>query len=487
MKMQQNHVNLVTAFACALLGSLSLFAAELPAEYVRVDYVETQGNQWIDTGYYPGPQTIFEGDVQMVGEKYKDKSELPASVTNFYPFGAYDNPDSGHMESFYGNFSSAKSDQFFIRCYSGEAPEPARVLVSGLDAYNGKRVKLAFDSTTRTFTYGGVTRADCLVPTNTLQVTFGIGGRIQTPSAPRPLQCFNMRIYGWKIWTGEKLERDYVPCVRERDNIAGLYDLRNKVFKPSAGDPFVFSAGNLKSVCQFGGQNESDCITFNYRPALANFSASAWVKNVTQGCRDNGVIFSQGSMATEAPGFSCYVASGSGGARTLKCQVRNSQNVVSAGTDWTDQAKDGTWHLVTVTYDKSSGLCCLYVDAELKTNFTQSTGTPVSGQRFLIGARDNGGPAFPVKGCVAEVSLWDRVLKPKEIKRMLYGQLSGKETGLLGYWPLADGYDRLTSGVAYDCVDNGSAKHDGTWGAGIEVIPGKVGFRPKPGLAILVY
>ena len=102
--MQQNHFNLITAFACVFLGVSLLAGADLPAGYVRVDYVETRGNQWIDTGYYPGPQTIFEGDVQMVGEKYNDKSELPASVTNFYPFGAYDNPDSGQNRAW--RFSS---------------------------------------------------------------------------------------------------------------------------------------------------------------------------------------------------------------------------------------------------------------------------------------------------------------------------------------------------------------------------------------------
>ena len=62
--MQQSHVNLVTAIASAILGVSSLIAAELPAEYGRVDYVETQGNQWIDTGYYPGPQTIFSTPVR---------------------------------------------------------------------------------------------------------------------------------------------------------------------------------------------------------------------------------------------------------------------------------------------------------------------------------------------------------------------------------------------------------------------------------------
>ena len=480
--MQQNHVNLVTAFACALLGPLSLFAAELPAEYVRVDYVETQGNQWIDTGYYPGPQTIFEGDVQMVGDYVE--SDYAA------PYGSY-NYDTSRTESFCGNFAN-RPDQFVVWCFRGTQPTSGN-RITGTDKINGLRTTLAFNANTKTFTYGSqklVLSND--IPAETLQVTFGIGGRINPPKDPRPFKNFNMRIYGWKIWTGEKLERDYVPCVREEDNVAGLYDVQNGVFKPSAGDPFIAKGGKIKSVLEFPGKAVTDCITFGYCPSLSNFSASAWVKNVTPGLSKAGetyvgVIFSQGAQGAN-PGFACTVSSKSGETYSLNCQVRRSlEDFKSVTTDWTAHAKDGKWHLVTVTYDRSSELCCLYVDAEFKNSITQSTLTPISEQRFCIGARAEGtSTGFPVKGCVAEVSLWDRVLKPTEIKRMLCRQLNGRERGLLGYWPLTGPYDDLLNGPI-DCVDNGNTRHDGTYGTGVNVISGKVGFWPKPGMALLIY
>ena len=52
------------------------------------------------------------------------------------------------------------------------------------------------------------------------------------------------RFYGhFKIWSHNKLIRDYVPAVRLRDNKAGFYDLVNYTFNPSIGS-VDFVAGN---------------------------------------------------------------------------------------------------------------------------------------------------------------------------------------------------------------------------------------------------
>lgn len=484
-------VHLFNRFTClvAAVSGLAVvaFAGEgdssvgiLPADYLRVDWVETAGAQYIDTGYFPGPSTRFEADVKMVGD-YR------SSVQSVF-CGA----KTADGKTFFVNFSNVNANEMYVWCKSANQTTE---VVTGAKAYNGQRVTLGFDATTGTFSYGGLTRQNCSVLTETLTTSFGIGGRIIENESPvSPFASFRMRIYGWKIWTGEKLERDYVPCVRERDDVAGLYDLQNGVFKPSAGDPFVAGGGVAHSVLAFSGKAVTDCITFDYCPSLSNFSASAWVKNVTPGSFHSagtylGVIFSQGALGA-IPGFVCCVSSGADGTCSLKCQVCSGAGVVtSAPIDWTAQTNDDKWHLVTVTYDKSSGQCCLYVDAEFKNSVTLSTEMPVSTSQFVIGARDTskdtGG--YPVKGCVAEVSLWNRVLKPREVKKMLYRQLSGKESGLLGYWPLTGTADDLTTYVAVDCVDNGNVRHNGTWGTGIDVTPGRVGFWRGPGMAVIIF
>lgn len=43
------------------------------------------------------------------------------------------------------------------------------------------------------------------------------------------------KIYYLKIWDGENLIRDYVPCMRNRDGLGGMYDLVNNKFYKSSG------------------------------------------------------------------------------------------------------------------------------------------------------------------------------------------------------------------------------------------------------------
>ena len=51
------------------------------------------------------------------------------------------------------------------------------------------------------------------------------------------------RIYSVRIWSHDELIRDYKPCIRRSDNIAGFYDMVNRTFNPSTSST-QFIAGN---------------------------------------------------------------------------------------------------------------------------------------------------------------------------------------------------------------------------------------------------
>lgn len=51
------------------------------------------------------------------------------------------------------------------------------------------------------------------------------------------------RIYSVRIWSHDELIRDYKPCIRRSDNVAGFYDMVNRTFNPSTGST-QFIAGN---------------------------------------------------------------------------------------------------------------------------------------------------------------------------------------------------------------------------------------------------
>lgn len=52
-----------------------------------------------------------------------------------------------------------------------------------------------------------------------------------------------LAIYRAKFWLGDELVRDYVPCVRDSDNRAGMYDLVNKQFVTSVMSSSNFTVG----------------------------------------------------------------------------------------------------------------------------------------------------------------------------------------------------------------------------------------------------
>ena len=41
--------------------------------------------------------------------------------------------------------------------------------------------------------------------------------------------------YSFKIWKGDTMIRDFVPCYRKSDNVAGMYDLLNNTFYTNNG------------------------------------------------------------------------------------------------------------------------------------------------------------------------------------------------------------------------------------------------------------
>ena len=58
-------------------------------------------------------------------------------------------------------------------------------------------------------------------------------GRFAVLSGATNNQDYRRRTYGCKIWRDGTLIRNYLPCVRMRDNIPGFWDTVNRTFSPS--------------------------------------------------------------------------------------------------------------------------------------------------------------------------------------------------------------------------------------------------------------
>lgn len=54
----------------------------------------------------------------------------------------------------------------------------------------------------------------------------------------------NAKIYACKIYVNDELVRDFYPCYRKSDNVAGMYDMKGTGFYPNAGSTGTFATGN---------------------------------------------------------------------------------------------------------------------------------------------------------------------------------------------------------------------------------------------------
>jgi hypothetical protein len=181
---------------------------ELPPEYTQVEYIQSDGNQYIDTGVSGGTNAAWE--IKM--------NALAAVATNYEMYICGDK--NGAIPNLHCNTG-------IMKMCSNNANSTSNHL-NGLD-YND-----------HTYEYRG---------TNNVYVDGEPYGVVNDPtgngwgtstwyvfnSHGEPGLKSSMRLYYLKMWTDGVLVRDFVPAVRNSDNSRGLYDLANNVFYGNIG------------------------------------------------------------------------------------------------------------------------------------------------------------------------------------------------------------------------------------------------------------
>lgn len=95
------------------------------------------------------------------------------------------------------------------------------------------------------------------------------------------------------------------------------------------------------------------------------------------------------------------------------------------------------WHHIAVVGNGKNII--LYLDGTaIKIGGVATSNYGTSSYPFQIAAGVwSGGNTNPFLGQMAEVRIWNKARTPEEIKATMHQRLTGKETGLLGYWPLS--------------------------------------------------
>mgnify|MGYP000171651778 CR=1 FL=1 len=192
-------------------------------EYQRVEYLDFTGGQIINSGVIPTRDTTTQVTFKTSTDgKWLFGSRTGYNTTDTYAMHLYTASNS----LWYQIASSSTPQQSYN--FSGN-----KVTVKVDKNYmwvNGKQLN------STAFSSSGFT-------TSSWPLYFG-GINEKGSGTDRP---FTGQIYDIKIWQGSTLVRDFVPVVRSRDGVAGLYDMGERKFYTNAGSG-SFKTGGVISA-----------------------------------------------------------------------------------------------------------------------------------------------------------------------------------------------------------------------------------------------
>lgn len=470
-------------FANAGTGSFSYdvttYDAALPAAYRQLDALVATGAQHIATGVYADSNTAVTVEVTPY-EVTAQRRVFAARATESSAVTADD--------LFFEAYVSG-GNRWACCCTDGpydSASDAAGLWSSGSAAPSaGNRTSFTLDSHGDAFYVNGAKQVSLARP------------RAQNSPAPIELMRAGGTAdeYGWGklyaacIWQNGLIVRNFVPCYRVADGLAGLYDLVTEAFFPSEGDsPFLHGTDGEVGIPHFTGVYKSSYLTANTGFwNLTNFSFTAWTKNPDAGrygwqTERYGTLYSLGALGNQ-PGFACFMFyNTTNGDCTLSVQIRNKENqTLTMDTGAANLRTDGKWHHVAYTYDLGAGVARFYLDGKVvgsNTDPAKMVNPAITWSYPLTLGGRNGD--FPMKGELAYATLWNRAITESEVAYTRCHPVSGTEAGLIGCWSLDGGSAGLSDGVA-----NGAAKHDLTPVSEVGFAADEVNWH-VPGLIILV-
>ena len=177
--------------------------SQLPTEYQEVEYIQSSGTQYIDTGFVVNKSDSYVLEIDGLFPSQTKVHQGANAYLQFYVSTNYGIRDGNESTFAVGNRNIVRieyanqTEKLFI--------DGIQVLSQSWASYTGVNVKLAL------FRMGDVNNG--WFNDNPAQGT----------------------IYGYKVWKDEVLVSDCIPCYRKSDNIVGLYDLVNGVFYTNAG------------------------------------------------------------------------------------------------------------------------------------------------------------------------------------------------------------------------------------------------------------
>ena len=194
-------------------------------EYTQLEYIESTGTQYIDTGYYVNPKTRVKIDFAFTSLSKQQRI-----------FGHSSDSDSGSNLSFCcyingsGKIATANKDGIGNWLTTGVTATTDRVTIS-MDEIN-KKLTILGNNVNYSSSLNTITR------TSNLPLTLFVDNRTDVYDA----LYASAKLYSFKIWDNKVLVRNFIPS-QNSSGAVGLYDTVTKTFYGNAGTG-TFVAGS---------------------------------------------------------------------------------------------------------------------------------------------------------------------------------------------------------------------------------------------------
>lgn len=269
----------------------------LPSGYINAEYIEGDGNAWVDSGYFPNGNTKVVMDAQMISYS----SGLPAffgafGTSNKNSFAFLDPAEGSNYYAYYYGSSETTNNKIT----AGMFDRGIIITDKGTANYHGTIVSLADASFTST---------------NTLYLFCGNENGILKYNA-------SMRLYQCQIHDNGTFTKFFIPC--SKDGVFGLYEMFEGIFYSSEGS----SEFTGESDGDNEGSGGDDVVTISFGIGGVEYQAEegmTWSKWIDSKFNTDGYFI-------EASGN--YIADASGNYIGLDGVFVRPSEVIQEGTSY---------------------------------------------------------------------------------------------------------------------------------------------------------
>lgn len=215
----------------------------LPSGYTQVKYIQSDGAQYIDTGFKPNQDTRVVGDMQFMTNTSDKESAL------------------------FGYRVSINSQQYNFYQYNGAMRSPYNNSAGYTTTLSTDKISIDKNK--------NVTSVNGVITSNVSYASFQCSGNMYlfglNLNGSLSATQGSRRIYTCKIYDNDTLIRDFIPC-KNPDGVIGMYDIVNSQFYQNSG-PDEFVAGDEVGPVQnmkfwrFMGHQQAQATSYDNNPS----------------------------------------------------------------------------------------------------------------------------------------------------------------------------------------------------------------------------